>query len=570
MTKTKEEQNNNVVFDKHWFQKHQSKLLWLSNSFLGEYIFQFKKMGHHLDPKKRITKITPYSVAQFNRIVKTKIGKEYEYTEHFFGQNKYAQKLYFILLPIWYAMHIWDWFVADHFQLAPQLSFGFSTLTKWPGSTGTNNPTDGYLIRDADNSTWAGVRDGAGTYKDDSGIGMSVLVLSGTNNSTWRAIGRSIFCFDTSGLTSSAVISSAVLSLYGTNKSDSFTYPATPNINIYASTPASTSSLVTGDFTQVGSTALCDTPITYAGFTTTGYNNFTLNAAGRSNISLTGISKFGARNANYDVANSAPYHPAAGQQVASLSFYTSKSDFTGIGGTPTSGDPKLVVTYTLPDLETASFSASSILATIPAIVASFAIALTAVFSPVPVRATVPAITATHDIFIVNFSPVSIHITNPTTTAKLQMPATFSPVSLKLTIPLINASNEGKFYAIYSSIALKITQPTFFPTYQMFAHFSPASILFSQPLITPKHLLGNVDAFFPSPYLSLLAPNQTPKFRYKEGLNSNSFTKESLQDNSFTKEPLQTNTFSKEGLQTNSFTKEGLSGNSFIKEPLNNI
>ena len=255
--------------------------------------------------------------------------------EHFFSRNEYARKLYFYLYPLWLAMHIWDWFVADHFQLAPQLSFGFSTLTQYPSSIGTNNPTDGSMAQDTDNSTWATIQSGAGNYKDDTSIGVGIVIGSGTNMNTWIYLSRATFCFDTSALTSSAIISSAILSLYGTNKSDGFTYPTTPNINIYASTPASTSSLATSDFTQIGSTALCDTPITYAGFSTSGYNDFNLNANGIKNINKTGISCFGARNVNYDVNNTPPYHPASGQQFTTLDFYTAKSI----------NKPKLVVTY---------------------------------------------------------------------------------------------------------------------------------------------------------------------------------------------------------------------------------
>ena len=31
------------VFDKFWFEKHQNKLLWFANSWIGKQFFQFKK-----------------------------------------------------------------------------------------------------------------------------------------------------------------------------------------------------------------------------------------------------------------------------------------------------------------------------------------------------------------------------------------------------------------------------------------------------------------------------------------------------------------------------------------------
>jgi len=105
-------------------------------------------------------------------------------------------------------------------------------------------------------------------------------------------------------LTSSADISAAVLSLYGRNKTDDLSI--TPNVDIYTSAPASNTALANGDFDSLGSTSQTGSPITYADFSISGYNAFTFNSTGRGNISKTGISKFGSRNANYDVANSAP------------------------------------------------------------------------------------------------------------------------------------------------------------------------------------------------------------------------------------------------------------------------
>jgi hypothetical protein len=55
-------------------------------------------------------------------------------------------------------------------------------------------------------------------------------------------------------------------------------------------------------------------------------------------ISKTGVSKFGLRNANYDVAQVTP--PSANKQEAILNGYTSEQG--------TDYKPKLVVTYTIP------------------------------------------------------------------------------------------------------------------------------------------------------------------------------------------------------------------------------
>jgi len=76
-----------------------------------------------------------------------------------------------------------------------------------------------------------------------------------------------------------------------------------------------------------------------------------LNATGRGNVSLTGISKFGSRNANYDVANSAPAFTAFASNGIQIYF----ADQAG-----TANDPKLVVTYTLPSAAVTGTATASI------------------------------------------------------------------------------------------------------------------------------------------------------------------------------------------------------------------
>ena len=74
-------------------------------------------------------------------------------------------------------------------------------------------------------------------------------------------------------------------------------------------------------------------------------NDFTFDATGRGNVSKTSNSKFGVRNANYDVANSAPTWASLGYQ-STFGCYMSED---------ATNKPKLVVTYTLPVTATAAF-----------------------------------------------------------------------------------------------------------------------------------------------------------------------------------------------------------------------
>ncbi len=319
-----------TVFDKFWFEKHQRKLLWVANSWIGKkYIFRFGKRGHNV--KNRIVKITPNSVAEF---ISTN-GEVVELKEHFFIRNFYAQRLYYYLYPMWAVMHIWDWFVADHFQLAPQLSFGFSTLTVYPGSLGSNQPDDGAVGENTGTTSWSGIIGATGNTIQHSAGGASFVNIVAITGS-YRNNNRGIYSFVTSSLTSGATISAATLSLTGDSKADS---PGNaPDVNIYAATPGDPNALVAADYSQCGSTAF-STAVTYSAFATGfGNNDFILNSSGIANINKTGTSSFSSRNANYDVSG---VTPANDTNTSRMTIYSAH----GAGGG--AGSPTLVVTYTV-------------------------------------------------------------------------------------------------------------------------------------------------------------------------------------------------------------------------------
>lgn len=212
-----------------------------------------------------------------------------------------------------------------------------STLTVYPNPGVT---TDGNVENNGTSASFATIRGATGNYSDDTSIRQIVAYFTSTSTTDeYNNMGRGIFLFDTSALTASATISAVVMSIYGYTKTDTFTTPSTPDINIYTSTPTSNTALTGTDFSKLGTTAQCDTAITYANWTQDVYNDFTFNATGIGNVSKTGISKFGTRNANHDVANSAPTWSSV--KTGALRGYY--SDNTG-----TDADPKLVITYTVP------------------------------------------------------------------------------------------------------------------------------------------------------------------------------------------------------------------------------
>ena len=213
-----------------------------------------------------------------------------------------------------------------------------ATLTVYPDPDPETTSVDGntsHVYTTGSGVAWGTLVAAAGTAAVDTGSPNNIIRMRGDNVlNQFVDLWRGIFLFDTSALGAGSTVDSATLSLWGTSKADALV--ATPNINIYSSAPASNTALAAGDFDSLGSTAF-STAITYDNWSVTAYNDFALNASGLTNISKTAVSKFGARNVNYDVANSAP--PWADQAISRLNGANAEA-------ADTTNDPKLVVTYT--------------------------------------------------------------------------------------------------------------------------------------------------------------------------------------------------------------------------------
>lgn len=236
--------------------------------------------------------------------------------------------------------------VTDDEELIPAASFAKAVYpveigaseTFYPDAHEETSSVDGFVMdQGIPSATWSELRNGAGLSSNDiSAFANCIRIESYSLTNKWLILYRGIFLFDTSGLPDGCTIEDpSTLSLYGMGKGDN-TLAWYPNINIYSSAPASNTALAAGDYDSLGTTAF-SSPITYAGWSTTGYNDFSLNTAGKNNISKTDVSKFGARNAGYDVANSAPtpWMPNC-SAFLSTNFAEKGAGFK----------PKLVVTYT--------------------------------------------------------------------------------------------------------------------------------------------------------------------------------------------------------------------------------
>lgn len=217
-----------------------------------------------------------------------------------------------------------------------------ATLTVYPDAGTGGTTIDGAVYRFGVDEFWGTLRAGAGNFNENSGNPIQgVFMQCSTTSNQFQQLARFIMTFDTSALTAGATISAATLSLNGTAKADNFS--CDPDINIYTSTPASNNALVDADYGQTGTVAQCDTTITYANYSTSGFNDFAFNATGLGNISKTSISKFSVKSARNDAGAVSPATEGHWTSEQSAGFTFNSADNAG-----TSSDPKLVITYTLP------------------------------------------------------------------------------------------------------------------------------------------------------------------------------------------------------------------------------
>lgn len=306
-----------------WFLKHQKILLWFINTPIIQVWFRWilRINGKRSSVgKNKIVGILPNAI--FWK------GKGKKVVAEFRTHDKFAKRLYYSFLLLWKLCHTWDTLFANIFQ--PAWNLGFDTITCYPAA-GANNPADGYVGRDGVDNVWNDIRGGAGTGAGPSLAYDAVgLVCSATTNQ-FSALYRSIYNFDTSAI-AGGTVSAATFSVYGYTKQDGIS--GTPLYHSCSNTQTDTSTVVSGDYQLFGSTSFGS--VTYANYSTTAYNDISLDANGIANVSTSGISKFGART-SWDINNSAPTWVSNGD--SRLQSYT--ADQTG-----TANDPKLVVTYT--------------------------------------------------------------------------------------------------------------------------------------------------------------------------------------------------------------------------------
>lgn len=312
-----------MVFNKDWFKQHQKTLLFLLNSRVFKHLF---RRILRIDLKDDILAIIPNAIF-------IKGEKENEYKAEFRGHDKYSKRLYYGFKYLWYVVHAWDLFVANKFN--PKFNLGFDTLTVYPNSGSGGTTGDCYISYVGSGASFSTMR--------NSSVGMDVNNTStdakcaGVNpdstSNTWRYLHRGIFTFDTSALTSGANISSATISLMGQSKANA---QGSPDLHIVPTTPSTNYNFQLSDYNKFTFSSVAS--VSYASFSTSAYNNMSLNAGGISNISKTGISKFGCIT-SWDLNNS---FTGTWAFPGETYFWISLADSSG-----TSNDPKLTITFAL-------------------------------------------------------------------------------------------------------------------------------------------------------------------------------------------------------------------------------
>lgn len=206
------------------------------------------------------------------------------------------------------------------------------TVTTFYATAGGDGRVDG---RDGVFTTAQGKSPGDNSFDAET----TILISTRRNDVPANIIERGFFPFDTSALPDADAISSAVFSLYATavqndvNDGDDWVNvvgPTTQNDFV---------SLEVADYATCGD-AVDDptegsTRIDLGSISTSAYNNWTLNTAGKSWISKTAVTPLGVREGHDCLDNDPSY--AINQQNR---ITVSASDETG-----TSQDPKLVVTH---------------------------------------------------------------------------------------------------------------------------------------------------------------------------------------------------------------------------------
>lgn len=190
--------------------------------------------------------------------------------------------------------------------LIPFLSYG-QTVVRDSLSI-PHGAADGRTAEQQTNVNWTDLVGAGGNAALTNGASEGAIMLAGSEDNKWDRIYRILFNFNGKDIPSDETLDSAHIYLDGASKTDDLN--ATPAVSIYPAFPAGDAAIQGADYNNVSDTPATDT-ISYAGWSTTGYNKFTLNIHGLNHIDscITASDTtvcFALRTPAYDVADNAP------------------------------------------------------------------------------------------------------------------------------------------------------------------------------------------------------------------------------------------------------------------------
>ncbi len=201
---------------------------------------------------------------------------------------------------------------------------------------GANFPVDGATNRNGVNQTFSAIRAGAGVFASATQTDLELSLASSGTTDQFDTLYRSFLVFDTSSIPSGSSISSAILSLYGTSKTNNL---GSPDLHIGGANLTGNANIVTGDYLHALTTSFGS--VAYASISTVAYNDITLNASGIAaiNMGAAAWSQFSIQ-LSWDINAS-----------FTGTWSGSKSSVITVGAADNASStkwPKLVITYTTP------------------------------------------------------------------------------------------------------------------------------------------------------------------------------------------------------------------------------
>lgn len=175
------------------------------------------------------------------------------------------------------------------------------TTTKRPDASPETTTVDGYAGRDGTSQSFAALRAGAGTDASDINVQLSLYTQSSGVSTEWQYIYRNIVTIDFTSVDDTHIKDSLTITVTGNGKTNNV---GEPEFHVVASTPASNTAVANADYGQTGAVSFGS--LSYANFPATGATAVVaINATGLAALSLTAVSKYGART-NWDLNNTPP------------------------------------------------------------------------------------------------------------------------------------------------------------------------------------------------------------------------------------------------------------------------